>query len=179
MISGTTVAYRFFAVTRFDCMMLGAVGAILYFTNNVFFSRIFQNRVLGLVCFLLLLFSQPWAGFIPAPFRPQVFAVLSLVCIVSQLKRPVINLENKVCDFVGKISYGIYVIHPLLIYLLSTLYRNVNLPLPRSLSIVLIYCIVTAVTIFVAWISYRFFESPFLKMKNKFAVVKSRNSMKE
>jgi peptidoglycan/LPS O-acetylase OafA/YrhL len=179
LISGTTIAYRFFAVTRFDCMMLGAVGAILFFTNNNLFSRVFQNRILGLVCFLLLFFSQPWASFIPAPFRPQMIAVLSLVCIVSQLKCPIINLENKLCDFVGKISYGIYVIHPLLIYLLSTLYRNANLQLPRSLSVVLIYGIVTTVTIFIAWISYRFFESPFLKMKNRFAIVQSRNSMKE
>ena len=31
---GTTTAYRFFAVTRFDCMMIGAIGAILYFTKN-------------------------------------------------------------------------------------------------------------------------------------------------
>ena len=179
LISGTTVAYRFFAVTRFDCMMLGAVGAILYFTNNDLFSRVFQNRIFGLVCFLLLLFSQPWAGFVPAPIRPQVLAVLSLVCIMGQLKQPIVNLENRACDFVGKISYGIYVIHPLLIYLLSTLYRNVNLPLPRSLSIVLIYGIVTTFTVFIAWISYRFFEGPFLKMKNRFAIVKSRNSMKE
>lgn len=179
IVYGTTVAYRFFAVTRFDCMMLGAIGAILYFTQNELFLRVFQNRVFGLVCFLLLLFSQPWAGFIPAPIRPQVIAALSLVCIMSQLGHPIINLENRMCDFVGKISYGIYVIHPLLIYLLSMLYRNANVQLPRGLSIILIYCVVTAVTIFIAWISYRFFESPFLKMKNKFAIVHSRNSMKE
>lgn len=176
---GTTTVYRFFAVTRFDCMMLGAVGAILYFMKKELFLRVFQNRVLGLLCFLLLLFSQPWAELIPAPIRPQVIATLSLVCIVSQLGHPIINLENNVCDFVGKISYGIYVIHPLLIYLLSMLYRNATIQLPRGLSIVLIYFVVTAVTIVVAWISYRFFESPFLRLKNKFAIVHSRNSMKE
>lgn len=179
MVYGTTVTYRFFAVTRFDCMMLGAIGAILYFKQNWLFLRVFQNRFLGLVCFLLLLFSQPWASFIPAPIRPQVLAVLALVCIVSQLEHPVVNLENRVCDFVGKISYGIYVIHPLLIYLLSLLYRNTNIQLPRGLSIILIYCVVTAITIFIAWISYRFFESPFLRLKNKFAIIHSRNSMKE
>lgn len=179
LIKGTTIAYRFFAVTRFDCMMLGAVGAILYFTRNKLFMRIFQNRFLGLACFLLLFFSQPWAGFMPAPIRPQVIAVLSMVCVVSQLGYPVVNLENRICDFVGKISYGIYVIHPLLICLLSTLFLNDNIQLPRGLSIVLIYCVVTATTILIAWLSYRFFESPFLRLKNKFAIVHSRNSMKD
>lgn len=175
---GTTTVYRFFAVTRFDCMMIGAIGAILYFTHNKILS-IIQNRLIGLVCFLVLLFSQPWASFIPAPIRPQVIAVLSLICILSQLKQPIINLENRLCDFVGKISYGIYVIHPLLIILLSTWYRNANIQMPRSLSINSIYCIITATTIFVAWISYRFFESPFLRLKNKFAIIHSKNSMEK
>lgn len=176
LIFGTTTAYRFFSVTRFDCMMMGTVGAILYFTNDTALSFL-QNRFIGLVCFILLLFSQPWAGFIPAPIRPQVIAVLSLICVLSQLKRPIINLENRLCDFVGKISYGIYVIHPLLIILLSTLWRDANIQMPRLLSVISIYCIITAITIFIAWISYRFYESPFLRLKNKFSIVHSKNSM--
>jgi peptidoglycan/LPS O-acetylase OafA/YrhL len=174
---GTTTVYRFFAVTRFDCMMLGAIGAVLYFEQNRAFIRVFQNRYLGLVCFLLMLVSQIWARFVPAPIRPQVIASLAFVCILSQFNRPIINLENKYCDFVGKISYGIYVIHPLLIFLLSALYRKANLQMPRSVNIILIYCLITIITIFVAWLSYRFFENPFLKLKNKFAVIHSRNSM--
>lgn len=176
LIFGTTTVYRFFSVTRFDCMMMGAVGAILYFTNDTALSFL-QNRFIGLVCFILLLFSQPWAGFIPAPIRPQVIAVLSLICVLSQLKRPIINLENRLCDFVGKISYGIYVIHPLLIILLSTFWRDANIQMPRLLSVISIYCIITVTTIFFARISYRFYESPFLRLKNKYSIVHSKNSM--
>lgn len=174
---GTNTAYRIFAVTRFDCMMIGAIGAILYFMKSRLFTKILMNRALGIVCFLLLLFSQPWINIIPAPVRPQLIAVLSIVCIASQLDNPIINLENKVCDFVGKISYGIYVIHPLLIFGLSALYRGTGLQPPEAISIILIYIIITATTIFVAWLSYKFFESPFLRMKNKFAIIHSQNSM--
>ena len=174
---GANTSYRFFAVTRFDCMMIGAIGAILYFMKNKLFTKILTNRTLGLVCFLLLLFSQPWISLFPAPVRPQLIAVLSIVCIASQLDNPIINLENRVCDFVGKISYGIYVIHPLLIFGLSALYRGTGLQLPAAASITLIYSIITATTIFVAWLSYKFFESPFLRMKNKFAIIHSQNSM--
>lgn len=175
---GTNTAYRFFAVTRFDCMMIGAIGAILYFMKSKLFTNILMNRILGVVCFLLLLFSQLWISIIPALIRPQVIAALSIVCIASQLDNPVINLENRVCDFVGKISYGIYVIHPLLIFGLSFLYRTTNLQLPTTIETILIYCIITAVTIFVAWLSYKFFESPFLLLKNRFSIIQSQNSMK-
>jgi peptidoglycan/LPS O-acetylase OafA/YrhL len=174
---GTNTAYRFFAVTRFDCMMIGAIGAILYFMKSKLFTKFLMNRALGVVCFLLLLFSLPWANVIPAPIRPQLIAILSLVCIASQLENPIINLENRVCDFVGKISYGIYVIHPLLIFVLSALYRNAGIQLPEAAATILIYVIITAATVFVAWLSYKFFESPFLRLKNRFAIVQSQNSM--
>ena len=176
---GTTVAYRFFAVTRFDCMMLGAIGAILYFTRSGWFNRLLGNRTLGVICLLALFFSQPWAGIIPAPVRTQAIALLALVCIMSQLHRPVINLENRVCDFVGKISYGIYVIHPLLIYLLSGLYRSLEIDLSNGIATAVIYTVVTLATLLLAWLSYRFFESPFLRLKDRFAVVRSQNSMKQ
>lgn len=178
MVYGTNTAYRFFAVTRFDCMMIGSIGAILYFLKSKIFTKFLMNRTVGLVCFLLLLFSQPWADIVPAPIRPQLLALLSIVCIASQLDKPIINLENKVCDFVGKISYGIYVIHPLLIFGLSALYRTADIHLPEIVATIVIYCMTTATTIFVAWLSYNYFESPFLRIKNRFAVVLSQNSMK-
>ena len=65
----------------------------------------------------------------------------------------------------------------LLIFGLSALYRGTGLQLPAAASITLIYSIITATTIFVAWLSYKFFESPFLRMKNKFAIIHSQNSM--
>ena len=177
LVYGTNTAYRIFAVTRFDCMMIGAIGAILYFMRNKMFSHVLMNRTLGLACLLLLLVSQLWVGFVPAPVRPQVIALLSIVCIASQLDNPIINLENHICDFMGKISYGIYVIHPLLIFGLSSLYRNINVQLPDLVATVLIYCMITAATILVAWLSYKFFESPFLRQKNRFAIILSQNSM--
>lgn len=178
LVWGATTAYRFFAVTRFDCMMLGAIGAILYHTRNKWFNRWFGNKVVGIICLIVLLFSQPWADFVPAPIRTQVIALLSLVCIMSQLHTPVINLESRGFDFVGKISYGIYVIHPLLIFLLSGLYRNIGFNLPNGIATAFIYVTITLATILLAWLSYRFFESPFLQLKNRFAIVHSQNSMK-
>lgn len=180
LISGHSTVYRFFAVTRFDCMMIGAIGAILYFKKHLFYTKLTTNRWVGVASLMLLLFSQLWAGIIPAPIRPQAIAILSLFAIMSQLvQKPLINLENRICDFVGKISYGIYVIHPLLIFLLSGLYRNAGLQMSNIVASIIIYALVTSATIFLAWLSYRFFESPFLRLKNRFAIVKSQNSMKQ
>lgn len=178
LTTGTCLGYRFFAATRFDCMMIGAMGAILYFKRNIFFMKTFGNRWVGMGCLLLLAFSATWAEILPAPVRPQVLALLSLAAIMGQLAlRPVLNLENHLCDTVGKISYGIYVIHPLLIFLLSSLYRSAGLQLGNAVATPIIYLVLTMTVCGTAWLSYRFFESPFLRLKDRFAIVHSQNSI--
>ena len=179
LMLGTGTVYRFFAVTRFDCMMIGALGAILFFTKNKLFLNVFGNRWIGGACLLLVAFSAPWADLLPAPVRPQVIALLSLGAIMGQVAaRPVVNLENRVCDYVGKISYGIYIIHPLMIILLSKLYRDYAPTIAPTLSATLIYLIVTAATLGVAALSYRWLEMPFLRIKSRYAIVQSQNSMR-
>jgi len=62
-------------------------------------------------------------------------------------EKPVVNLDNKFCDWLGGISYEIYVMQILVIILLSDLYTLFGLSLPA----VVIYAVVTAVVILVAW----------------------------
>ena len=57
------------------------------------------------------------------------FASLSMIMGQITINRRVVNLENIFFDSVGKISYGIYVIHLLIIFLLSIVYRDVNIAL--------------------------------------------------
>ncbi len=114
----------------------------------------------------------------PSPCQAEYIAFLALILIMSQVatKPFIINLENRVCDFIGKISYGIYVIHPMLIYLLSLAWNKMQVALPDGVQITLIYTFVTAITIFVAWLSYTFYEKRFLRIKTRFAVVQSKSS---
>lgn len=50
--------------------------------------------------------------------------------------------------------------------------KNIHLPGLNGLR-----AIAALATILIAWLSYRYFESPFLRLKNRFAVVYSQNSM--
>jgi peptidoglycan/LPS O-acetylase OafA/YrhL len=69
----------------------------------------------------------------------------------------------------GKISYGLYALHFTgLFIVLSLLHpaRGFNLLLGKVLGLVM--------TIVLASVSYRWFESPFLRLKSRFATVPSR-----
>lgn len=178
-LCGHSPLYRFVAATRFDCMMLGAVGAIVYFQKRELFNSIADNKLVTSMAWLLLLASGLYSQWIPAPVRPQYYAVLSLLVVASQLSSTSfwINLEHRFFDYIGKISYGIYVIHPILIYVLSRLYLSISVSLSEPLQVVCIYILTTFVTILIAGLSYRFFEKPFLQLKNRYAVIETRPSM--
>lgn len=176
---GKSFIYRFFSVTRFHCMMIGAIGAILYYQRNKIFMSVLTNKVVTTMAWILFLLSGFYTDFIPAPMRAEYIAIVSLILIMSQVtgKTFIFNLEHKIFDFVGKISYGIYVINPLLLFWLSRWYSSLHITWEPIYQYIVIYVGVIIITIFVAWLSYTFYERPFLHIKNRLAVVKSRNSI--
>ncbi len=181
LFTNKSVIYRFFAVTRFHCMMIGAIGAILYYYENKWFNRIFSNKQILILVWLLIGIAGLYVNFIPAIIRAEYIAILSLFLIMSQVnkRQKVLSLENKYFDYIGKISYGIYVIHPLVIFVVSKIYvyLQLNTLLPLVLQYVIIYSTVLVITIIISSISYSWLEKPFLKLKNRFTIVKSSNSM--
>ncbi len=175
-----SLIYKFFNVTKFHCMMLGALGAVLYDKNHKMYLTIFSNKIGQIAVWTIFLLSGFWGDYVPAIIREEIIAVMSLFLITGQVCNTCfINLENKACDYVGKISYGIYVIHPLLIFISSYAYRQLDLDLPILLQQIGIYIYVIVATIFVANLSYNYVEKPFLKLKHKFAIVRSQTSIKK
>jgi peptidoglycan/LPS O-acetylase OafA/YrhL len=78
--------------------------------------------------------------------------------------------EVKSLRYLGKISYGLYVYHPPCILIAVFLAR---LFIKQKVVIVAVG-IGFALTVAVASVSYRFFETPFLRLKERFEIVKSR-----
>ena len=176
---GKNFLYRFISITLFHCMMIGAIGAILLHQQNRTFLTIFSNKYLAYLAWTLFLCSGWYIKLIPAPCRAEYIAIISLFLITSQIltKNFILNLENRFFDFVGKISYGVYVIHPLIIYVLSKWYSSLCITWPYGIQIALVLFATTSTTIVFASISYYLFEKHFLKLKSRFAVVKSKSSM--
>jgi peptidoglycan/LPS O-acetylase OafA/YrhL len=75
--------------------------------------------------------------------------------------------------YLGKISYGLYIYHLFAKTLLVALVSAAGLE-QKSTVRVLLYFATAALTVLLASVSYRFFEMPFLKYKERFTFVKSR-----
>ena len=178
MFLGKGIAYRIVGVTQFDCMMLGAVGAIMYYRGTKWIIQLCGNRWIAVAAWVLFFTSGLWDNYIPAPIRTEVIATISLLVIMAGLLRKPI-LENKVMTYLGKISYGIYVIHPLLLYVSTqflgeTLSRYEDTQIQGGICFA-IFMGISGLTIALAALSYKYYEMPFLRIKDKYAVVKSTN----
>ena len=169
----------FVTVNRFDCMMFGGLLAVLLHQDHGSMKIITSKYT--------QIFS--WCIILVHFFNREVFnAIISMelitlatgfiICGQIKSKHKIINLENKVCNYLGKYSYGIYVFHPLIIYLFYH-YNILSFINNEGLYIAFIFIGIIVSTLIVAYLSYNYFEVRFLRLKSKYSVVHSTNISKE
>jgi len=78
----------------------------------------------------------------------------------------------KFFNYLGKISYGLYCYHGVVITLLIVILRNITIPQSLGMVFVLFPFIIICVTVLLSHLSYRYFERYFLKLKSKFYTFK-------
>jgi peptidoglycan/LPS O-acetylase OafA/YrhL len=168
-----------------SCMQALAIGALVkYFTIFHFDKCIRIER--KLIQFLLF-FSALWIcsliafdhGFLYAYPLLRTFASLTTAVLIihivseSRSKRLDKILGSKSLQFIGRISYGIYLYHVLIMVLLDPPIHQIvnNLTSKHNLLRYNTYIITTplysAITILIAWLSFKYIESPINRLKNR------------
>jgi peptidoglycan/LPS O-acetylase OafA/YrhL len=107
--------------------------------------------------------------YIQAEFFSVFFGIIILNFAANENIK--ISLENKYFNYLGNISYGLYMYHPIGIMMAINLAVTIGYP-----SNWLIYPASLIFTILIAGLSYKYFEAYFLKFKHKFSKVLSGNS---
>ena len=109
----------------------------------------------------------------------EIFALVftGLIVALSTSAPKGISLEHPGLRYLGNISYGMYVLHFAVLRIVFALLGDGDAgtaaftpPTGHHLGL---YVLTFALTILLAAVSYRFLERPFLKLKDRFAVVKS------
>ena len=167
--------YNFVSVTRFQCMLIGALGAWYFHSANSLFLKFTTNVFAQIAAWIVVVLVALNRFHIASVLDQEIFCGVTVVIIMGQVTRKnrLINLDLKVFDFLGKISYGLYVIHPMVLFLLSKVFR---VDVPPPFNYFLVYAAGLGVTILVAYLSYEYFEKYFLRMKDRFSTVHSRAS---
>jgi peptidoglycan/LPS O-acetylase OafA/YrhL len=153
-----------------DLMALGGIAAVLVYTKSKIYDSInlILSNNLVQASFLIALSLLLFTGYRFTYFNHFLYGLLlsALVFIICREQKNTI-LESRLFSFGGKISYGIYMWHaPVVTLVLKSLLFF------GWYSKVFAYPIIVCLTLFVSWLSFRFIESPFLNLKDRFTIVR-------
>jgi len=154
------------------CIAVGCLFSVVFFKREgalkkLLFTPAIQLLVTGCIAACIIAGFYIYHSDELIDFRVYSFLFAMVVVNASQNPRTMFRLEKPVLDFLGKISYGIYMYHPVCIGTALAIVRV----LPVSGMIVqnlVIYALSVGLTIFVAWLSFTYFEAFFLRLKSRF-----------
>lgn len=112
---------------------------------------------------LLLLSLVPRSSPLVDLSQAATLPLLVGACVVREDNGLAPFLRLRPVAHIGKVSYGMYMLNTLVLDGLHPLLRRMGITNP-----VIVFVPFLIVTVVVATLSYRYFESPFLKLKNRF-----------
>jgi peptidoglycan/LPS O-acetylase OafA/YrhL len=154
---------RFLNTLDIELMAIGGLGAWFFFNHKEKVETIFSDKkyflvIVTLLAVQLFMFSFMFIlGF--------TFLALILFFICRKISFPVFN-------FFGTISYGIYMYHPLVMFLSYAIVNQSSIENPVLYN-VLVYTMVLGGTIGISYLSFHLIEKRFLSLKEKFSIVLS------
>lgn len=166
IIGKSTLAASILSFLNIDYMAIGGVFAFYLFNNNDILKWIFNRyiQVSALIILFFLLFSGFYIPIIA--IHSDIFGILFGILIINSAANPksIINLENKFFNYLGKISFGLYMFHPLAIVICLKLLTRAHIT-----GMFATYFSSILLTIVFATISYIFLESYFIRKKTLFS----------
>lgn len=162
---------KFWNHFNIDSIAIGGFLAVLLFQKHKLLKLIINLKVFYLVTILTV--GMIVMGITIPFFHFFVYSVLFGIIIINLAANPYLKkvLEGSVINYLGRISYGIYMYHFIILIPVLVLVSTYNLG-----SNWIIYPLVLVITIGISSISYHYFEAIFLRIKTKYTVVKSGGS---
>lgn len=155
----------FFISFKINAMALGAI--IAYFSHkNKIIPRSLFSRSIESIMFLLISFS--WIlGLHFGVFTDEIYAIgfSILLFSITNNNASILIFKNPIVDYLGKISYGLYVYHWIVIVLVIEILKKMNINFNEQilLSNFLIYIFSIGITIVLSHFSFKHIELYFMK----------------
>lgn len=132
--------------------------------------KLHKIRYLFLIIFVIYfatsIFKNNFTNMFYHLFSMLLFGLV--ICIL--VEKPIRFLENRALNYLGKISYGVYMYHAIMLQVVGFIYLKLSIHtiISALYSIMLFNLLVLMTTIIAAHLSYKYVESYFLNLKGKF-----------
>ena len=173
------------STTRFDCMAMGAFFGVLAYRKQIKISLFtfnycfFTSKKTQYISYFLLIFFFTISHFTSASVIMSlnflVYPTLFGICILNLATNPntIIKLENKFTNYIGKISYGLYLNHMIVLYLLFPIFKPLIENYSVTIKNIIIYPITLISILTISYITYNFYEKRFFSLKKKYSHIKT------
>jgi peptidoglycan/LPS O-acetylase OafA/YrhL len=168
---------------QFESMAIGGLSAyIIYHRKKRIESSFIFSKPIQIVLITYILsrllghqFLSEESVLFDYLYNTKIISSIFLTCSFAWLivnisinQNSILKLNNKVFDFLGDISYGVYMYHMLVIFAIILVFKNQLSILPDITGSILFYLMLTTGVILVSILSKRLFEDYFLSLKSKF-----------
>ncbi len=182
-LEAIVVIKKFLAMSKLECMALGGFGAYVFFNKKeailqVIFKPLAQ--VLAVVMIPILIYFMPTAL---EDVLHLLFSISFLIIILNAAgnEKSFFRFENRILQYLGRISYGFYMFHVMcIVFTIHTLDNyiglNNDITTPQH---ILLYGISFLLTVAVSSLSYHIFEKAFIRLKDKYAQPKPTTEITE
>jgi peptidoglycan/LPS O-acetylase OafA/YrhL len=142
---------------------------ITKFIQSIHFSL---KYVLILFILLIVVFQEDVLPYNPESyfilFRSSVIAILFTILIALFI--PVdskIKIKSRILNYLGTISFGLYVYHIIFIHVVFQYFINKNIKIDNWLTVTIFILITLGGSIITSILSYHYFEKPFLTLRDR------------
>jgi peptidoglycan/LPS O-acetylase OafA/YrhL len=174
------MAYYVHTLTRVDVLALGGLFGYLFYHKQLRFNHSFPIRFVIYASFILLFLNVNYVdsgNYLIDTMKKYLYVLPCAYWMGNFLFNPnalfPMQKPNVLLHF-GKASYGIYMFNPVVIFLIIQVFAKYNWQ-NYFLFLLVVHAALAAVT----FLSYKYFELPFLALKEKYAVIKSGDPGKE
>jgi peptidoglycan/LPS O-acetylase OafA/YrhL len=166
--------YNILYFFRIECMAIGAVLAAILFLRKDTILRWLMARSVQWGVLLLIVSLLLWGRHLP--LHEEVYSSLFGILILglAAAKRPILWMEYRWINFLGKISYGLYMLHLIAIVIVLRTLAPWFDGQGRAVSWLLTLATVMLLTVAFATLSYYGLEKPFLRLKEAFIRIRSQ-----
>jgi peptidoglycan/LPS O-acetylase OafA/YrhL len=171
-ITGWFMPDNFFTILihslRYDTIAIGGLFACAYYYKHPILKWIY-HPIAGFASVALVIvmaiFMENNPDVVYTSFTCFVFGVLLLN--VSTNDKFFLKLDHPWLEKGGNLSYSIYMYHPLLLLIYyHFMYTRLDIVTYQ----LTVYPVIIISTFILSWLSYRYFETPFLRLKDRFKV---------
>jgi peptidoglycan/LPS O-acetylase OafA/YrhL len=167
-----------FAILRPDSLVIGCAAALIWWIRPDQLSEQTQRfaRIAGNVALGMLLLNLALGGF--AAFAPfvSVFFNLTIIAlpfwVIDLVRRPdtavAQQLARPLAVWFGKRSYSLYMWHNLINFIVAAGFADL-MPTQARLAVLASFPVKFALTVGICELSWRFIETPALRLKQRFA----------